>query len=88
MDEYGGRISRLEKGYEEMNEKLTHIDSRLKTVEQMGHDVSDILGAVTKIGKQLRVWAPAIVSAAIAAGIVNGKLGAFFHALLNGPVLG
>ena len=78
------RVSELENHRDETTKQLTDIQDRLKTVEGIGSDVSSILTAIEKIGKQFRIWAPTIVGAAISAGIVNGKLGAFLHALFNG----
>lgn len=67
-----------------LKDDVKDIKSRLSTVEGIGKDVTDILGIVNKVARHLKIWAPAIIGAAVSAGIVNGKLGAFFHALLNG----
>lgn len=63
---------------------VAEIKGRLDKVESIGDDVSAILSGLDKVTRQLKFWAPAIISAAVSAGIVNGKLGAFLHALLNG----
>lgn len=82
--EITARLEKLEKGHELMQKSLGDIDTRLKAVEDIGDDVAAIRGAIDKGLRQLRVWAPTIVAAAISAGIVNGKLGAFFNALFTG----
>lgn len=87
MDDILVRVDTLEKGHAQMNEKLTGMEQRLQSVESIGDDVKDILGAVNKIAKLFRVWAPTIVGAAISAGIVNGKLGEFLHAVFVGATL-
>lgn len=78
------RLSTIEQGQKAMAQRQDEFDQRLKVVENIGTDVTAILNNMNKLGKQLRIWAPAIVGAAISAGVVNGKLGAFLHALLNG----
>lgn len=67
-----------------MHKRQDDFDTRLKAMESLSDKVDGIIGAVEGIAKQFRFWAPTIVGAAISAGIVNGKLGAFLHALLNG----
>lgn len=72
-------------------ETLDQHETRLTSVEQycadnkeMMGDIADIKGAVFKIIKYFKIAAPSIVSAAIAAGVVNGKVGAFLNALFTG----
>lgn len=87
MDDIAGRVSAVENRLDTMDEKLTKVEQRLSTVESIGDDVAQILGAVNKIAKLFRVWAPTIVGAAISAGMVNGKLGEFLHAVFVGATL-
>lgn len=58
-------------------------ERRLKNLETVADDISEIKTAVFKIAKYIKVAAPSLVSAAIAAGVVNGKLGAFLAALMH-----
>lgn len=67
-----------------LKEDVTDIKKRLKNVEDMGDNITDILDVVNKVARQLKIWAPAVIAAAVSAGVVNGKLGAFLHALFNG----
>lgn len=59
-------------------------ETRLTTVENSHAQIADIAAAVDKVAKLIKLWGPTLIGAAISAGIVNGKLGAFLHALLNG----
>ena len=63
--------------------KLTEHETRIKALEDSVTDISEIKEAVFKIVKYVRIGLPSIISAAIAAGVVNGKLGAFLNALFH-----
>lgn len=84
MDDISVRVTALENGFQKMTDQLSNVENRLKTVEVIGQDVTSILSALNKLAKQLKIWAPTVVGAAISAGIVNGKIGLFLHALFNG----
>jgi len=58
-------------------------EARIKSLETVFSDISDINIAVKKIWRFVKWGTPIIVSAAVSAGIVNGKLGAFLHALFS-----
>lgn len=60
------------------------VDRRLKALEDVYPDLHDIKETIDKLLKYIKVSAPTIVAAAISAGIVNGKLGAFLSALIYG----
>ena len=68
----------------ELEKRVDNHETRLVTVENSHAQIADIAAAVDKVAKLIRVWGPTMIGAAISAGIVNGKLGAFLHALLNG----
>lgn len=70
-----GGVSRKE--FNSLEQRVTQIETTLT-------DISDIKEAVFKIARYIKVAVPSIISAAVAAGIVNGKIGAFLHALATG----
>lgn len=78
------RITRLEEGHITLQESIADFDVRLTAVENIGDTITDIKTTIDKGLRHLKLWAPTIVGAAISAGIVNGKLGAFLRALFVG----
>ena len=66
-----------------VNERLDDHETRLQSLESIAEDIGNISDTVDKIFKYIKIAAPSIISAAIAAGIVNGKLGAFLNALFQ-----
>lgn len=74
----------IEKRVSSLEEMVMDHDERLKKMENVVNDISDIKSILERIARYVKIAGPSIVSAAVAAGIVNGKLGAFFHALIGG----
>lgn len=70
------RITKLEE-----TSKL-HADRILK-LEQTDLELAELTRLVRKIVKYIKIGFPAVASAAVTSGIVSGKWGAFFAALLN-----
>lgn len=68
----------------EIHEMVKDHENRLVTVEANHSQISELVEAVEKIGKLIKLWGPTLIGAAISAGIVNGKLGAFLHAIMTG----
>lgn len=78
------RLARLETSSTTLQTAVKGLHSRIEAVETIGQDVGQILTTLDKVAKRLKIWAPSLIAAAISAGVVNGKLGAFLHALFNG----
>ena len=66
-----------------VEQRVGKLETSVSTLESVYTDISDIKNIAEKILRYLKVAGPSIVSAAIAAGIVNGKLGAFLHAIIQ-----
>lgn len=64
-----------------VEQRVDKLEKSVSTLETVYTDIGDIKEIVQKIARYMKVAGPSIISAAIAAGIVNGKLGAFLHAL-------
>ena len=69
---------------EQHAETLTEHHERIKKVETIADDIDEIKQAVASVGRWIKASVPAVISAAIAAGLVNGRLGAFLNALFVG----
>lgn len=68
---------------EKMEERLSSLEQRMHSVESISSDISEILDTINKIGKRIKYWLPMVGAAAVSAGLVDGKLGAFIKALLT-----
>lgn len=64
--------------------RLTDVEKYCADNQEMMGDIAEIKKAIFKLVKYAKFAAPSIISAAIAAGIVNGKIGAFLNALVTG----
>jgi tRNA threonylcarbamoyladenosine modification (KEOPS) complex Pcc1 subunit len=69
---------------DEHTEILADHSKRIETLETVANDLTEIKEAIASIGRWIKGSVPAVISAAIAAGLVNGKLGAFLNALFVG----
>ena len=74
-----------------LTDRITNVEERVGKLEvsqnetkMLINELVDIKTTVDKLARYVKVAAPSIVSAALAAGLVNGKLGAFLHALVGG----
>ena len=75
------RINRVTN--DEIAKRLDDHEMRIKDLEDIADNLERIGDTVEKIFRYLKIAAPSIVSAAIAAGIVNGKVGEFLNALIS-----
>jgi hypothetical protein len=84
-DEAGARVSvaglhkrvvTLEKQVKEHGTRLTDLENALIAIDQLGDTLNKIKGA-------LKVYGPVIVAAAVSAGLIDGRIGAFFRALFT-----
>ena len=78
------RIADQEKITVAHDERITKVETYCAENREMMGDIADIKLAIFKIFKYLKIAAPSIISAAIAAGIVNGEVGAFLNGLFTG----
>lgn len=76
--------ARARREQKRLADRVTATENRLDIVEAALADIGDIKDGITKIAKYIKLAVPSIISAAIAAGVVNGKLGAFLRALFGG----
>jgi hypothetical protein len=58
-------------------------DSRLKALEDVATDVTDIAKNVTKIWRAVKIGLPSIISALVAAGYVSGDFGKVASAIFG-----
>lgn len=56
---------------------------RIDKLEATDIELAELTRLVRKIIKYIKIGLPAVASAAVTSGIVSGKWGAFFAALLN-----
>lgn len=66
-----------------MRQKQIEHENRIVKLEEVAGDIGRIGDTVEKIFSYLKIAAPSIIAAAVSAGIVNGKIGAFLNALFN-----
>lgn len=71
----------------EINNRLSNHETRITELEGLAVLLANIDETVTKVLKYIKIGAPSIVAAAVSAGILNGKLGAFLNALVTGVPL-
>jgi hypothetical protein len=64
----------LEKQVKEHGTRLTDLENAFIAIDQLGDTLNKIKGA-------LKVYGPVIVAAAVSAGLIDGRIGAFFRAL-------
>jgi hypothetical protein len=57
---------------------------RITKLEQHDANLDEVLEVVRAIFKWVRIGGPMVATAAVTSGLVSGKWGAFFHALLSG----
>ena len=74
----------IEKRVMTLEETVQDHADRLEKMEKVVGDIGDIKEILERIARYVRIAGPSVISAALAAGIVNGKLGAFLHALFGG----
>lgn len=79
-----GSFMRLHARIDEHDKRLTVVEEYCSGQREMMEDIADIKRLVLKIVKYAKFAAPSLISAAIAAGVVNGEVGAFLNALFSG----
>lgn len=67
-----------------IKQTLEEHHNRLTSLENIADDIRDIGDTLAKLLRHIKIATPSIVSAAIAAGIINGKFAEFLRALLTG----
>lgn len=77
-------LAGVKKELDVMKVTIDDIDKRLTGVEELEVTVTEILDTLNKIFRWIKGSVPLMVTAAVSAGIVNGKLGAFLNALFAG----
>jgi hypothetical protein len=68
---------------EKVERMLQDHETRIKRLETVYPGIQEITDIVTSIKKYVKIWGPIVATAAISSGIVSGKWGAFFRALLQ-----
>lgn len=68
------RVVTLEKQVKDHGTRLTDLENALIAIDQLGDTLNKIKGA-------LKVYGPVIVAAAVSAGLIDGRIGAFIRAL-------
>ncbi len=71
------RVITLERKVISHGNRLTDLEKALITIENLGE-------TLTKIKRGLKVYGPVIVAAAVSAGLIDGRIGAFLRALFVG----
>lgn len=66
-----------------VTDELDLIKKRLDIVEETIHELAEIKDTLDSIARWIKAGIPSVVSALIAAGIVNGQMGAFLRALVG-----
>lgn len=65
-------------------DKQDEHENRIAKLEQIATDLEEIKSSIASVARWIKGAVPTIVGAAVAAGMVNGKLGAFLNALFVG----
>lgn len=68
------RVVSLEEQVNKHGTRLTDLENALIAIDQLGDTLNKIKGA-------LKVYGPVVVAAAVSAGLIDGRIGAFFRAL-------
>lgn len=63
--------------------EFERLEARVAAMENVFSDIADMKDGVLKIAKYIKIAIPSIVSAALAAGLVDGRMGKFLVALFG-----